>query len=78
MLIKSNLLISLFEGAEVYLLNIKRNQPATFHLLILKIMVTIFRNIKISNVKATLNNGAEVSYITLETAIRLGLPITKS
>ena len=41
-------------------------------------MVTIPENTKISNVRITFNNGAEVSCITLETAIRLGLPITKS
>jgi len=41
-------------------------------------VVTIFRNIKINNVKATFNNGIEVSCIILEMAIRLGLPITKS
>tara|TARA_R110002060_G_scaffold1595_13_gene3101 strand:- start:76 stop:264 length:189 start_codon:yes stop_codon:yes gene_type:complete len=29
-------------------------------------------------VKATLDNEVEVNYITLETTIRLGLPITKS
>ena len=41
-------------------------------------MITILRNTKISDVKATLNSGAKVSYITLKTAIRLGLLITKS
>ena len=51
---------------------------ATFHLLTLKIVVTIFRNIKISNVKVTFDNEAKVSCIILETAIRLSLSITKS
>ena len=78
MLIKSNLLTPLFEGAEVCLLNMERDQLATFHLLIPKIMITIFGNTKISNVKATLDNETEVNYITLETAIRLSLSITKS
>ena len=32
-------------------------------------MITIPKNIKISDVKATLNNEAKVSYITLEIAI---------
>ena len=41
-------------------------------------MITIPRNIKINNVKATLDSGAEVSCITLKTAIRLNLSITKS
>ena len=41
-------------------------------------MVTIFGNIKISDMKATFNSGIEVSYITLEMAIRLGLLITKN
>ena len=41
-------------------------------------MITISRNIKISNIKATLNSKAEVSCIILEMAIQLGLPITKS
>ena len=41
-------------------------------------MVTIPENTKISNVRVTLDNEVEISYITLETAIRLGLPITKS
>ena len=78
MLIKSNLLTFLFEGIKIYLLNIKKNQPATFHLLTPKIVVTIFRNTKISNIRATFNNEAKISYIILEMAIRLGLPITKS
>jgi len=78
MLIKSNLLTSLFKGAEVCLLNMKRNQLAIFYLLILKIVITIPGNTKISDVKATLDNEAEVSCITLETAIRLGLSIIKN
>jgi len=78
MLIKSNLLTSLFKGAEVCLLNMKRNQLATFYLPTLKIVITIPGNTKISDVRATLDNGAEVSCITLETAIRLGLSITKN
>ena len=41
-------------------------------------MVTIPENTKISDVKATLDNEAEVSCITLETAIRLGLSIIKN
>ena len=41
-------------------------------------MVTILKNIKISNVKVTFNNKTEISYITLETAIRLGLLIIKN
>ena len=41
-------------------------------------MITIFENIKISDVKVTFDNEVEVSYITLEIAIRLSLPITKS
>ena len=41
-------------------------------------MITIPGNIKISDVKVTFDNRAEVSCITLETAIRLGLLITKS
>jgi len=51
---------------------------ATFHLLTPIIVITIPRNIKINNVKATLDSGAEVSCITLKTAIRLNLSITKS
>ena len=78
MLIKSNLLIPLFKGAEVCLLNIEEDQPATFHLLIPKIVITIPGNIKISDVKATFDSGAEVSCIILETAIRLSLLITKN
>ena len=41
-------------------------------------MVTILGNTKISDVKATFNSGAKVSYITLKIAIRLGLLITKN
>ena len=69
MLIKSNLLTSLFEGAEICLLNIKGNQLATFHLLIPKIVITIPKNTKISNVKATFDSEIEISYITLKMAI---------
>ena len=54
------------------------DQPATFHSLTPKIVVTIPGNTKINNVRATFNSGAEVNYITLETTIRLSLPITKS
>ena len=77
-LIKSNSLTPLFEGAEVCLLDMEGDQPATFHSPTPKIVVTIPGNTKISDVRATLDSGAEVSCITLETAIRLGLPITKS
>jgi len=77
-LIKSNSLTPLFKGVEVCLLNIERNQSITFHLLIPKIVVTIPENTKISDVRATLNSEVEVSCITLKTAIRLGLSITKS
>jgi len=41
-------------------------------------VVTILKNTKISNVKATLDSGTEISCITLKTAIRLGLLITKN
>ena len=78
MLIKSNSLIPLFKDAKICLLNIEENQPVTFYLLTPKIIITILENTKISNVRATLDSEAEVSCITLETAIRLGLPITKS
>ena len=78
MLIKSNSLIPLFKSVKIYLLNIEKNQLATFHLPIPKIIITIPENTKISDVKATFNNGAEVSYIILETAIRLSLPIIKN
>ena len=63
MLIKSNLLTPLL---------------ATFHLPTPKIIITIFGNTKISNVRITFDSEAKVSCITLETAIRLGLLITKS
>ena len=56
----------------------EEDQSATFYLLTPKIMVTIPGNTKISDVRVTLDSGAEVSCITLETAIRLGLSITKS
>ena len=69
MLIKNNLLTSLFEGAEVCLLNMEENQLATFHLPTPKIIITIPGNTKISNMKATLNNEAKVSYIILKMAI---------
>ena len=41
-------------------------------------MVTIPGNIKISDVRVTLDNEAKVSCIILETAIRLGLLIIKN
>jgi hypothetical protein len=50
----------------------------TFYSLTLKLVVTIPGNTKVSNVRATLDSGAEVSYMTLNTAARLGLPITRS
>ena len=78
MLIKCNLLIPLFKGAEVCLLNMEGDQPVTFHLSTPKIVITILRNIKISDVKVTFNNEVEVSCITLKMAIRLSLLIIKN
>ena len=41
-------------------------------------MITIPKNTKINNIRVTLDSGAEINCITLETAIQLGLLITKS
>jgi hypothetical protein len=54
------------------------SSTGTFHSPTPKLVVTIPGNTKVSDVRATLDSGAEVSCMTLNTAARLGLPITRS
>ena len=50
----------------------------SYFLLTLKVVITIPSRTKVTDVRATLNTGAEVSYITLEVVTLLELPITRS
>ena len=49
-----------------------------YFLLVLKVIITIPGRTKVTNIRATLNTGAKVNYITLKAATLLELPIIKS